>query len=198
MIQLAAVLAVTLGSAARAQTVVSMDGPAMTQLQTASQGSGPAVFDGSVKRHEGPLDVLSEQEVLLKREPHRVCETEVDLGDGPPGHAGMIKHCSNVPGESENTYGTRQTVRIADRAGYEREAEAKGNLIGAGIGAGIGALGFLALLAGPLGWAIGFTSLVVGAIVGSIVGAGVAESKASRDPDVFERTVNEHTVVTRP
>ena len=205
MISLAAVLAASLVTPARAQQAApaqqqqQQQSPSMAQLQLAAQGGN--VYDGSVKRRDGALEILSEQKgVVISREQipaHRECDVDgAEAGDYP--HARPVRMCFTAPSETDTKVGDIQTVRIYDRSAYVRAKEQKGNLIGAGIGAAIGALGFLALLAGPIGWAVGFSSLVVGAMIGSIVGAKVAKDKASNDPDVFERVVNEHTVVTRP
>jgi hypothetical protein len=164
---------------------------AMNQVQAAEAGA--PVFDGSAPRRDGPLLIESEQKNLLLKREHlpagSYCETDADAGDPRP-H--MMRHCTPLPPRTESTYGDVQKVRIVDRDAYNR----KGMLIGGLVGGGIGLLGFLALLAGPIGLGIGIGLACVA--IGAGVGVGIGYEVASRKPDEFNRVVNEKTTTTVP
>lgn len=187
-----------LGRGAMAQGSIASS-PSFEALYAAAERPG-SVFDGKAARAKGPLDVLSEEKnVLLK-------PGEFVKGHNEWGHDGLdaIDHCQAgtdhcspgtvhrtprwVPDHLEETRGDVTTLRVRDRAGYKDQ---EGLKYGA-IGAGVGLLGFLALLAGPIGWALGACAVAAGAIIGRTAG----RASAASTPEIFTEISNKHTVST--
>jgi hypothetical protein len=167
------------------------------QLQAAAGTDFAAVADGADVRPDGTRVVSVEKNKLIGTQhlpAHRECEPDADpMTDGR-----MIRNCRNEPASTETTYADREKIRIVDRDAYVDSQGSKWGDRGAWIGAGIGTLGFLALLAGPIGIFVGLGTMVVGAMVGDVTGAAVAKHDARNAPKEFTRDVNVRTVTSRP
>jgi hypothetical protein len=174
---------------------------AQSQLQSAYQGQADSVFDGVMRRREGAVEVVSEQDnVLLKEEhipSHRECDySDAGVYDGPGhGHPGIGRVCSTIPAHVTRTYGDIQTVHVVDREGYVDEAKSKWGRNGALIGGGIGLLGLLSCIAlGPWGLLVAAGTVAAGALIGWAAGRKVAGDDAKNTPDVYTRTTNKREV----
>ena len=187
-------LALVLAPASLALSAFGQDAPApsgaLEQLESAD-GEG-RLMDGSELRREGPLAIISERKnVVLEGPKHFPAERgcfDTDQYANVLGGSNGPHVCGTFLAHKETVLGDIQTVRIADRDEYKMRKGAKWGLIGGAIGA----LGFFALFAGPLGWAVGG----IATAVGFLIGAGVAGAKAAKDPEVFTRVVNERRIVT--
>lgn len=177
---------------------------AQAQLEAAAGGEAGPVFDGAAPRSEGPLTIVSEEKgVLLRRKfvpTHRECSNAFgEYSDGLTGPAHEPRPtCGTVQAHTVLTFGDKQVVRIDDREEFERQADSRGARNGALIGGLIGALGFLAALAGPVGWAVGAGCVIVGALIGAGIGSKIEKDKARDTPMVFDRSVNAHDVIVVP
>lgn len=168
-------------------------------LQKAADGDAPKVFDGSVLRTEGPLDIVAEEkDALIKTETvpaHQECaRLPGTMGDGMTGTPHYSTgYCWTEPEHTYETFGDKQTVRVNDRDRLVSEADGHGARNGAMIGGAIGLLGLLGLIGGPWGWALAAGTVIAGALIGAGIGSTIEKNKVDTH-DIYERVVNERTV----
>lgn len=160
----------------------ALKGPAIAELQAAAENSSAAAaqLDGAKAKtsKDGTVVVDSRRETYVRNVPP---SRECDYSDaGMDGRMRPYHNCFRQPGYREEVVADIQTVKVADRKAFTSSRMKTGALIGGAIGL----LGFFALFAGPIGWAIGAAAVVAGAAIG----AGIGYATAKNTPDTFERT----------